>query len=161
MPQELNEKGRDILIRFFDETGTEHTTEEVNKILEETGYSQSRYYQLRLRYLKEHKPVDSEVQDFLEKIRPTAEGGKNANIARLYAQIKGFTEKQEVSNEPTPTDINRIAIKVRDSLRKEWEADGGNCPVCGFNKTLCEEPCLDSEQQQRAGGEVAGVGIPA
>ncbi len=159
--REVNERGMEILQRFFDEQGVEHSNEEVAVIIKEAGYSLPRYYQLRTKYIKKHKTVDSEVKEFLEKIQPIAESGKNGTYAQLYAKIKGFTEKQEVSNEPTPTDINRIAIKVRDSLRKNWEANGGSCPVCGRFKILGEGTRLDTEPKHINGGEVAGVGVPA
>jgi len=141
MVKEFNEKGREILTRFFDESKDrtlQHTNEEVSKILKESGYSLARYYQLRTKYLQNHPSIDSEITKFLAKIKPSAEKGDNAAVSSLYAKIMGFTEKQEANNEPTPTDINRIAIKVRDTLRKEWQENGGNCPICGRRNEGCQ-----------------------
>ena len=85
----------------------------------------------------------------------------NAQALRTYYQLTKRTEKAEDNQkfEYSPTDRIRIARETVTGLREQYLSDGGNCPVCGRCKEICNTTLLDTEPKQPEDREVATVAL--
>jgi len=100
--------------------------------------------------------------DHLKKLAFSSKG--NSKDRELYARIKGWlVEKKEETHkyEPTPTDYIGFAQKVITRLREDYLANGGVCPVCGFDKALRNSVCVHPEPEHTESREVAAVALPS
>lgn len=105
------------------------------------------------------KEQTSDFDNFIAKLKSEATTGKNAQFARLYYDYLGLNKKEDsTKSEFSPSDRIRIAIQIRDDLRREYETSG-NCPVCNRCKVLRHSICMDSESELEQGGEVATVAV--
>lgn len=163
MPYAAKPEVKAALYKYWDEFGSRTPT--YNEVLEkitELKTSLKTYYKHRAIYERgQNGDLGKEFEEWLAKIKAAGEGGKNANYARLYAQIKGYLEgnKQDETNELSPSEYIRIARETRSALQEELR-DCGVCPVCLQRLPLYEEPCLDTEREQGRDSEVAAVGVP-
>ena len=88
----------------------------------------------------------------------------NAQALRTYYQLtQRLVEKREETHkfELSPADYTRIARETIGGLREEYQTSGGLCPICGVNKALLRDPCLDTEPEQSEDREVATLAVPA
>ncbi len=98
--KELNEKGREIVWKFWDEHGVDHDNRTVGRVLKESGYSQARYYQLRTRYIKEHKPAEDAFADINAEagLKKACEDG-NAGALKVYYDLMERRKKEGINKE--------------------------------------------------------------
>lgn len=160
IPKNLDDETRKKVLAIWEERGDKLLGDEVNKICHDLQISTSTYYRWRT---ERTGLEDSEIElrKFLKKIKPHAESGKNANYARLYAQLMGYMENKEGrdTNEPSPTEYITIGKQVRDTLRQELK-DGGCCPLCCQPLSLRNETRLDSDEGEAAkDSEVATLAV--
>jgi len=79
----------------------------------------------------------------------------------LAAKLMGLTRKEAEENfEPTATDYAKWARQLIDRLKQDWVQSGGVCPVCSGSQNIFPEIRLDTEQEHRADGKVAGMAVP-
>ena len=109
---------------------------------------------------KSPKDPDSELKAFLNKIKPVAESGKNANYARLYAQLKGYLDydKEGGADNLRPSDYIEYARDLKKILEQERE-DTGRCPVCHIAKDVCETIRLHTEPEYATDRKVEALGL--
>lgn len=84
----------------------------------------------------------------------------NSQLFKLITQLTGdLVEKREdnVKVEFTTNDRVRIAIELRETLRRELE-DTGTCPICCQHKTL-HEPYIPAGREQQQESPVEAVGL--
>jgi hypothetical protein len=106
---------------------------------------------------------DNKFTKVLATLEKKAIEGKNPQNARVYKELLEYLRKQgdNGNREPNATDYNIIAIRTRDTLRKEYRESGGVCPICNQSKTLPNEPRLGAEHEREADRQVATLGISA
>uniref|UniRef100_A0A6M3L5A9 Homeodomain phBC6A51-type domain-containing protein n=1 Tax=viral metagenome TaxID=1070528 RepID=A0A6M3L5A9_9ZZZZ len=85
----------------------------------------------------------------------------NGIALRLYYQRMGkLIEKQEVSIGYTASEKIKLAVELREELRREY-GDSGYCPVCNRHQEVCEKTLLLAESEYSEGGEVEALAISA
>jgi DNA repair exonuclease SbcCD ATPase subunit len=86
--------------------------------------------------------VDREFAEFIESLKKSSK--VNAQSARLYAQLKGYTEKtKEESAERgiTPAEYLRAGQELIRQFRLDYQEHGGICPVCSKPCVLPDDLC--------------------
>ncbi len=132
------------------------------------GISIVTYNKYRKKLQKQNQSPDDDVESAVNELRDMALGKATPNMARLKS-IELLLKRHGALNENkedrkfelTVSDRIRIAREVVNGLREDYQRIGGNCPVCGFSKTLCDKPRMDTEPEHAESGEVATLGVSA
>jgi hypothetical protein len=105
---------------------------------------------------------DTRLTEIIDKLFKKALTEHDPKNARALKELLSFVEKQgdNGNREPNATDYNIIAIRTRDTLRKEFNNGSGSCPVCGFTKAL-HKPHINPEPELRTDNPVGTVAVPS
>jgi hypothetical protein len=125
------------------------------------GISAVTYCKWRRNWEDKNRTPETDVEEAVKELTDMALGKTTPNMAKIRSielllkrngELNG--DKGETKSEFTASDRIRIAINLREDLRREFE-NTGSCSVCGFRKTVRQELCMDSESKHTEDNQVA------
>jgi hypothetical protein len=137
----VNPENMAKLEAFWAENGYNIAKEKVYEFCRTKGIAEGSYYAYRKARMREEGIITEEdeereaYEEFIKELRKASQGGKNANYARLYAQIKGYLGNKEKKSELNAEEIYGYVREIKRILKDEYESSG-SCPVCGFSKAV-------------------------